>query len=146
MSETGKNINAAVNQLRVFNKEVAKLLETADGQMKDSGWEPHKAKCISTLNRLGNVDSWMPCCIFRGYTNTRNKHLLAFVSVILYDRDGDSKGGVDEPLVSAGWCEYPIGKKPPSDFWGWWWWTYMHIDQPERRDDGTVLSVSDPEW
>jgi hypothetical protein len=141
MDETGKNIVFMMEQVKKLYGQVALLLESAETLMEERGWQSRGSQSLSISTALYNSKQWAPRVAFRFYQSEGAKHLLPFTSVILFDRDGDVAGGLTEPLVCAGWCDYGVGAVA-SDVW--FDWAYHHAKVPNRRDDGTLQSV-DPQ-
>lgn len=137
MDDTGKNIVLMMEQLKKLYTQIALLLGSADDLMEERDWHSRSNQTLAISAVLQYSKNWAPRHAFRFYQNDSAKHILPFISVILYDRDGDSVGGVTEPIVTAGWCDY--GDVPVSDVW--FDWAMHHVRQPQRRDDGTILSV-----
>lgn len=142
MNDTGKNVVAAVAQLRKLNREIGRLLEHADEQMAGQGWEARGNQCVSGSRSLEAPQEWLPVVIFRLYYVAKQKNLLGFVSVIIDDHD--AKGRIVEPLISAGWCDYGTGKEANPGLL--WRWADCHVEQTRRVDDGTVLIEEDKKW
>ena len=82
--------------------------------------------------------------------NTHHASKLAYVSVILDDRDENVSFKIDEPLLTAGWFDYGKGKKASSN-WNWWYalyyiWVPGREQAVERPDDGSIYRKSyDPD-
>ena len=144
MSETGKNVIAAVAQFRKLYCEIGRLLEHADEQMKEHGWKARGNRSVMSKKILQVPQEWLPVVMLRLYDNAQRKNLLGFVSVVLDDHDG--KGRITEPLISAGWCDYGTGKRAKKGYLAGW--ADCHVEHPavHRADDGTVVIREDKEW
>jgi hypothetical protein len=146
MNNASADIIAAVKQFRELYKQIALLLQTADEHMVSRGWEERGSQCVSGSNALKNPREWVPTLIFRMYNGRGNrKNVVAFVSVILSDIPYEADGPVKEPLVSSGWFEYEVGRKAEKGVDGYGW-TSCHLEIPNRRDDGRVITTSDKRW
>lgn len=144
MNATGRNIVLLMEQVRKLFQDTALLLKTADEYMREKGWTTRTNQCVTLSSVPDAASGWFPEFAFRFYKHEGYKHLLPFVSVIFYDREGGNH--VEESLVSGGWHDYGKGNTFPEgdldwDFARW------HLYMPRRRDDGTLTSV-DPrqEW
>jgi hypothetical protein len=115
--------------------------------MLSRGWEERGSQCVSGSNALKNPTEWLPTLIFRMYNGKHDrKSLVSFVSVFLSDPScTEAEGHVDEPLVSAGWYDYGVGRRAPKGLDGWWWTSY-HLDHVNRKDNGEIITTDDKKW
>jgi hypothetical protein len=113
-----------------------------DKLMAEESWERATAQNIAHGSSSQSLDlprKWFPYEVFRFYRQEEG-HVIAFISVLLDDdRKGDYK--LDEPLITAGWFEFPsvAPSVVPSDKL---WWARFHGYMKNRRDDGTLMQVS----
>lgn len=142
MTANGKDILGFVQEIRRFCGQLADLLGSADKLMATDGWELATSSNVAYANPSSSLEKpakWFPQEVFRFYRNTDNPRALAMVSVLL---DSDRKGEYQlvEPLVCGGWFEFATQAPfPASDRW---WWSRFHAYMPERRDDGSLNTVS----
>lgn len=143
MSENGKNAMKLINQIKNLYKEISLVLQTADKLMEDHKWKPKAGNTAVTWSyHLAYPDWWIPQDIFRFYFKEGYEHILPFISVILFDRDNETK--LSEPLISAGYFDYGIGNTITT--WEYWY-SHFHIKQDNFKDDGELAPIllNDPE-
>jgi hypothetical protein len=139
---TGRDLVAFVRDIRTFAVQLADLLGTADKIMGDGGWELATAQNVAhgaATTSLNRPREWFPYEVFRFYRHEEKRHVIAFVSALL-DDDREGYYRLTEPLLSAGWFDFPGGAPhvvSGSDSW----WSRFHGYMDNRRDDGTMHSV-----
>jgi hypothetical protein len=135
----GNELLLSMRQLACFYRDISVLLKTGEAALEKAGWQSMGNTAIANRSSsIGSPDYWAPYYLFRFFSSNRYKTLLAFVSVIL-DLPEEPRR-ITEPLVSAGWMD--LGKeKMDSDAWEYSHAT-LHCWMPDRRDDGTFISVN----
>lgn len=144
MTESAVNIVAGFRTLRKFCESVGELLDNANELMKEEGWKPiKKIPVFEVCSDLESANTWLPDTFFCYYTHAEHQHRLPFVAVLLDDLidDDPDPNCVKEPLISAGWADYPIGSNAKKELGDEDFRIhYGHLWLGNRRDDGTVSS------
>jgi hypothetical protein len=145
MNENGKTIIDLIKEVRQLSEDLHLLLSTADGLMKEKGWEPFKNKSIKTAMTehspsLDIPEEWYPYYLFRFYRKDKSNFLL-FISVLLYN-DNEGHYEITEPLITAGYFDYGQEKVTFNTFEYWYakWFGYL-----KEKADGIIHS-SDDNW
>ena len=136
----GKSILFAIRQVRTLMVEVSKLLLEADAIMGVAGWGSR----VGTTALAGGAFSinspknWIPHRVFRFYKHDEHPKLVLSLAVILDEQGADQK--VVEPLVSGLVMEYESVDEIPEGN-ALYNTAIWHLFVPERRDDGTIVTV-----
>jgi hypothetical protein len=140
MSESGTNVVGGFRVLREFCANVGELLTHANELMKEGGWE-RVSKWVSATEVSAGLDSpesWLPYAFFCFYSHPAHEHLLAYVAVHVDDSWGDPPTHIEEPLISAGCCDYGVGQKAIDEWEKDYSVCGSHLWVENRQDDGTV--------
>ena len=144
MTESATNVIVGFRALHKFCENVAELLTKANELMKEGGWE-RISKWVSATEISANLDSpeyWLPHAFFCFYSHPIHEHLLSFVAVHVDDLWGDPPSNIDEPLISAGCCDYGVGQKAIDEWEKDYSVCGSHLWIENRQDNGT-LHVTD---
>lgn len=129
VTNEGRNVFQAVDQVRTLCKEIGLLLRTAETQFARHGWICTNKSAAAGLSRsIESPEKWVPESVHRFMENGRFKGVLAFVAVILEDPHPSAR--IEEPLVSGGWIEFAQTEFWYADMSRW------HLYNPKRSDDG----------
>jgi hypothetical protein len=138
MSETGKNIVDGFRQLREkFCGNASVLFMTADQMMKEAGWSPIPRTGVYG-NLSGAVDApglWLPTEFFRYYKNSKAKHFLPYIAILLDDPYKENQSVIEQALLSAGWIDYGTGNECKN--WEYWY-CRCHLWTDDREYDGKM--------
>jgi hypothetical protein len=141
MSETAKNIVEGFRELRRFCKDVSLLLNEANKMMAENGWIhiSKRTHAIETLDGLDDPDGWLPDAFFCFYEHAKREHLLPYISVLVDNlwADDYDPDCVKEPIISAGWLDFGVGKKASTEWRKNYWVCASHLWMENRKDDGT---------
>lgn len=138
MSEDGKNIIGMLQQLSKLYEQIALLLKTSDSLMKVKGWTLAGTNVFGGLSyTAANPQGWIPRSFFSLYENEKSPHVSAFISVVLGKREKNLND--QEPLLTAGWFDYGLGKQMGNRFN--YDWPHWHLNMPQRNDEGRLTSA-----
>lgn len=141
MSDSGREMLAALNQVRGLFEEMSRLLSTSDAVMQESGWKPLKgSQATAEMSWAIHLPrQWMPRYLCRFYESASRPHLLPCVSILLGVYYASEEDRLTEPLIAASLYDYGKGNKVAG-------WEYHYCDahlwSPNRKDDGTVCTVN----
>jgi len=138
-TDAGRQMLAAIQQIRRFMTEVSKMLLEADAAMGQVGWEPRAGSTamFEAATSILSSRNWLPFQVFRFYQHAEMRLLVPCISVLL--ESSDPKIKLVEPYVSAVPMEYetdsevPVGV-PLYQIASW------HLHVPNRKDDGTLMT------
>ena len=136
MTDQGKNLILAINQIRDYFEKISLLLTTADSLMDEHGWKPAQGSSTRTYGSaaLYAPRQWIPYELFRFYKHDNFRHLLTCISVIVDNNDGQNE--IDEPLIIGTIFNY----KPKTEVDKWdYWYARWHLSAPNRLDDGEMI-------
>jgi len=136
MTEQGKILLAAINQVRDYFEKISLLLATADSLMEEQGWQPAQGSATRAYGSAAIYAprQWLPYELFRFYKHDSIKYLLACVCVIIDNSDGQNE--IEEPLISGIIFNY----KPKSEIDHWEnWYARWHLSAPNRKDNGEII-------
>lgn len=140
MTDDGKNVLAAVQQVRKLLSEVSKMLLEADAMMDHGGWGQRfgSTTIAGSSYSINTPRGWMPSKVFRFYQRPDAEAVIPCISVLL--ESDYPKVKFDEPLVSGILMEYEKGDTLPSPglLYGVSTW---HLRVEDRRDNGTIHSI-----
>jgi len=138
MSTEGAAVITLMGQMRGLFRETALLLKTADDYMKSARWKLRSNQCVTLRTVPEDPAYWFPEYAFRFYVSEHHRSILAFLSAIFDDRSDN--GRIVEPLLTGGWHDFGAGSDAAveqynANYASW------HPHMPDRRDDGTLISV-----
>lgn len=137
MNDDGKNANVLIKQMNRLYAEISSLLQTADKLMLREHWQSKSGStAVQWSNQIACSNQWIPQDIFRFYSKNDSEHILAYIAVILFDRDDDDK--LSEPLLSGGWLDYGKGNKITD--WEYWY-AHLHVYQEKFENDGQIRPI-----
>src|SRR4051812_34434152 len=121
MSEAGKEMLGAVNQIRGLFEEIARLLSTADSLMAEAGWKYLKGTMVTAdlSYALSSPRQWMPMYLCRFYQHPNSPAFLPSIAVLLGDFD-EEKTVITEPLVAASIFDFGKGNKVVEGWFADW--------------------------
>jgi hypothetical protein len=135
---SGKNVVDGFRQLRQFCKDVALLLNEANKMMEQGGWKriSKRTKAVETFDHLDLPEYWLPDAFFCFYEHAKRRNLLPYIAIHVDDLWGDPDY-IREPIISAGWLDYGVGKEAGTEWGKDYWLSYLHLWMSNRTDDGT---------
>lgn len=146
MSDAGKQMLVAINQVRSLFEEIARLLATSDALMAETGWKALRGSTVTSdlSYGLNGPRQWMATYLCRFYQHPNHPSMLPCVSVHL-GTFFECPAPLDEPLVAGEVFDYGKGKIAADsyemDFCNW----PLYIK--DRKDDGSVsVVVPQIEW
>jgi len=136
----GRKLTEFIQDIQNLSRDIAGLLETADGLMEKAGWSSNSGtRATAELSQsLKTHGLWYAPQFFRFYEHLTKKNRLAFVSVLLFDYHGNFNG-FEQPLVTVGWFDY--GDKTVGDDWEYYY-ARFHAWIKDRQDDGTIYKTT----
>jgi hypothetical protein len=142
MTESAANVIVGFRTLRKFCENVAELLVKTNELMEEAGWEQIKryVPAVEINQSLDNPKWWMPDTFFCYYEGADAQRLLPFIVVVVDDLYGEDPNRVKEPLISAGWAEYPVDTIAKEEWGKDYRVHYSHLWVKNRQDDGTLCS------
>jgi len=136
----GPEILAAVRQIRTLMVEVSKLLLELDAIVGAVGWKPMAGSTALSNGSLSvnSPKNWIPYRAFRFYRHEQLPKTVACAAVVL--EGFPSQERATEPLVTGVVMEYESPEALPEGnaLYNISTW---HLHLPQRKDDGTVMSV-----
>ena len=88
MSEDGQLAMQVILQMKRLYEETSVLLRTADRCMEKSGWKSlGGTAAVGGSTHIEWPAFWLPQDVYRFYQKDEQKHVLAFISVVLFDRE-----------------------------------------------------------
>lgn len=121
---SGKKITDAINDIRFFYSDIALLLKTSDSYLiEKKGFVPFSGSdAISGGSYSINLpDQWIPSTIYRCYKHSDYDQVVAFISIILFNRDFEEwstqSNHLREPVISAGWAKFKDEINPSCRAW-----------------------------
>ena len=141
MNDSGKELLAALNQVRGLFEEMSRLLSTSEALMQESGWKPMKgSQATAEMSWAIHLPrQWMPRYLCRFYESASSPHLLPCVSIQLGVYEASEEVDLSEPLIVASLYDYGKGNKVV----GWdYHYCEWHLWSPNRKDDGTICTVN----
>lgn len=148
MNATGTELQKFVRQVRTLSTQLASVLVSADELMGERKWDMSMAQNIAFASMSTSLKwprYWYPNEVFRFYQCADRADRLAFVSILL-DDDRDEDYVLQQPLLTAGWFDFPEGVQPAPVTSATYWWARFHGYVPDRRDDGQVVTTDVSNW
>jgi len=140
MSDAGTNLSGFIQEILKLCKQISDMLGAADRLMGEDGWQPiSNTAAFERSGSLYEPQKWFPSEVFRLYISENSPHILAFVSVLLFDRYKEFDH-FTEPVISAGWLDYGTGKKVGKN-WEYWY-ARFHGYMEDRKDDGALCELT----
>jgi hypothetical protein len=141
IEKSAKNVVEGFRVLRRFCRDVSLLLNESNKMMEEDGWTriSKRTPAIETSGGLDNPDCWLPDAFFCFYEQAKKEHLLPYISVHVDDLEAEDYDPdcIKEPIISAGWLDFGVGKKAVTEWCKNYWICYSHLWMENRKDDGT---------
>lgn len=154
MTDEGTNLSGFIQEILKLCKQISDMLGAADRLMGEEGWQPWQPLSDTAFfERSGNLyehKKWFPSEVFRLYISENNPHILAFISVLLFDRYKEFYH-FTEPIISAGWLDYGTGEQVDGNWRPWYarfhgnwrsWYGRFHGYMKDTKDDGTLCQLT----
>jgi len=142
MSSDGEIVLKLLGQVRQVCEQVGFLLQTADAQMLKAGFKSEGNTAIDGISyAIINPRQWIPTTAFRFYKHKDYPKRLAFISVLLDNRE-DIQYTINEPLVTAGFLDFGEvdaslqNESGYSDYWYSRYFGYLmkdHLAKPDGK-------------
>lgn len=117
MTSNGKDVLAALEQVRCIFQEMARFLQSADFLMDQAGWSQGGGSYAlqGASTSLLSPEKWMPDHVFRLYRADSRRQLLGAISIVF---SGNYKFGdgtpIPEPIAYGLVLEYPDSASVPN--------------------------------
>lgn len=143
VTKAGREIAELLGETRRLHRQVAKMVQVAQGLMVPHGYERlMNLNPIVTKENIGEPDLWAPPEVYCWFRNPGgDPNVLACVAAMLFmPPDEAFETSLEEPIVTASWFLYPRPPKIDSSVatrqarW--------HCYFPARESDGTWYSTT----